>query len=185
MAHGESCCLLGRKSLFELTAENFKKVKIFIEYVNKGKGAANFMFKPEGSGTSSILLTDGYKRGYFYIDTCENQDIKSPKVYTAKIEANRKKPDLYNIYELKEFSGTQEPFICEDHGTVTLSEYNDYAFVSSSSLMEQNAFISAELVKQYDLEDDEKIYYEKAMSWDKKKNRVSWTVTKLIDVKGR
>ena len=153
----------------EILASYLPTIQIFTEFINKGKGAVSFLFK-EGE----------YKQGYFYIDTCGNPDIKEHRVYTAKIEQNKKKPHLYNVYDLRELTGIQRPFIREDHGIVRMSDYGDYAFVSSSSLLDVDTFIPAELVNQYDLEEDSEIAYEKAMSWDKKKESVGWRMTRLI-----
>ena len=43
-----------------------------------------------------------------------------------------------------------------------------------------NTYIPAKLIKQYNLEEDIEISYEKIMSWDKKRYSVSWTMTRII-----
>lgn len=154
-----------------ILASYLPTVQIFTEYVNKEKGAVSFLFK----------VGETYRQGFFYIDSCGIPDVKLHKVYIAKLEQNKKKPNLYNIYKLCEFPENQTTFIREDHGTICLPEHGDFAFVSSSSTLDGNTYIPAKLVKQYNLDEAIEIYYEKVMSWDKKRYSIGWTMTRIIE----
>ena len=156
-----------------ILASNLPTIQIFVYFINKEKGAVSFLHKERT-----------YKNGYFYIDASKLSNIKSNCVYTAKIEQNQKLPDLYNVYDLCQDSTARAPFIREDHGIIRTSQSGGFAFVSSDSLMHGDTYIPAKLVEQYRLEDKLKIRYEKVMSWDRKKDQVSWTMTRLISEEG-
>lgn len=141
---------------------------IFVTYVNKEKGVVNFAYF-ENRNT--------IKKGYTYLDSINvNREWINDEVLKVKMISDKKKANLFRIYEVNPGDHVfLSKFIQKGTGIVEKEEWNHFAFVD-------HVYISPNLVKEFGIEDGDKISFIKKRKFNKKKNEWGWTVEQIIYV---